>query len=62
MTYPFEHNEGLNKPKQNECFERLLNFHKLFSLTYSGYGLNVKERLFVSRSFRFHSTKLLSQL
>jgi hypothetical protein len=51
MIHPFEHNEGLNKPKQNEWFERSLNFHKLFGLTYRGYGLNVKERLFCVKKF-----------
>jgi hypothetical protein len=51
MIYPLEHNEGLNKTKQNEWFGRLLNFHKLFGLTYRGYGLNVKERLFCVKKF-----------
>jgi hypothetical protein len=41
----------INKPKQNEWFERLLNFHKLFGVTYRGYGLNINERLFCVKKF-----------
>jgi hypothetical protein len=45
MIYPFEYNEGMNKPKHNQWFERLLFFQKIFGLTYRGYGLNAKEKL-----------------
>jgi hypothetical protein len=45
MIYPFEQNEGMNKPKHNQWFERLLFFQKIFGLTYRGYGLNAKEKL-----------------
>ncbi len=51
MIYPFEHNEGMNKPKHNEWFERLLTFQKIFGLTYRGYGLNAKEKLFYLKKF-----------
>jgi hypothetical protein len=51
MIYPFEHNVGLNEPKHNEWFERLLTFQKFFGLTYRGYGLNSKEQLFYLKKF-----------
>jgi uncharacterized membrane protein len=51
MIYPLEHNEGMNKLKHNEWFERLLIFQKIFGFTYRGYGLNAKERLFYLKKF-----------
>jgi hypothetical protein len=41
----------MNKPKHNEWFERLLTFQKIFGLTYRGYGLNAKEKLFYLKKF-----------
>ncbi len=51
MIYPFEYNEGMNKPKHNQWFERLLFFQKIFGLTYRGYGLNAKEKLLYLKKF-----------
>jgi hypothetical protein len=51
MNYPFEHNKGMNKPKHNQWFERLLLFQKIFGLTYCGSGLNAKENLLYLKKF-----------
>jgi hypothetical protein len=52
MIYPFEHNKGMNKPKHNQWFERLLTFQKIFGLTYCGSGLNAKEKLLYLKKFQ----------
>jgi hypothetical protein len=59
MIYPFEHNERMNKPKHNQWFERLLTFQKIFGLTYRGYGLNAKKRLFRLKKFLICSYEII---